>query len=64
MGSSEIERYLSFRDRLRSHADERRLYEATKRSLAAQSWADMNAYAEAKTEVVETILAAARTSSS
>lgn len=62
-GSTEIDRYLVFRDRLRSSADDRKLYEATKRRLAAQPWPDMNAYADAKTEVVETILAAARTAS-
>jgi len=59
-GSPEIERYLTFRDRLRASADDRRLYESTKRRLAARSWPDMNAYADAKTQVVETILAAAR----
>ncbi len=59
-GSPEIERYLTFRNRLRSHAADRQLYEQTKRRLAAQSWPDMNAYAVAKTEVIEPILAAAR----
>lgn len=59
-GSTEIDRYLLFRDRLRSHADDRKYYEATKRRLAAQPWPDMNAYADAKTEIVEAILAAAR----
>jgi GrpB-like predicted nucleotidyltransferase (UPF0157 family) len=59
-GSSEIERYLIFRNRLRSNDDDRQRYEATKRTLAAQSWADMNDYADAKTEVVESIIAGAR----
>ncbi len=59
-GSPEIERYLTFRDRLRRNAHERQRYETTKRSLAAQSWPDMNAYADAKTEVIEGIIAAAR----
>ncbi|HJT33383.1 MAG TPA: GrpB family protein [Pirellulales bacterium] len=59
-GASEIDRYLIFRDRLRSNAEDRRRYEATKRKLATQPWSDMNAYAEAKTEVIESILAAAR----
>jgi GrpB-like predicted nucleotidyltransferase (UPF0157 family) len=58
--SPEIERHLTFRDRLRNHADARRLYETTKRKLAAQAWEDMNAYADAKTDVIEHILAAAR----
>ncbi|HWB14262.1 MAG TPA: GrpB family protein [Pirellulales bacterium] len=60
LGSPEIERYLIFRDRLRSSADDRLRYEKTKRELAVRSWSDMNAYADAKTEVVESILAAAR----
>jgi GrpB-like predicted nucleotidyltransferase (UPF0157 family) len=59
-GSPEIERYLTFRDRLRRNADERQRYETTKRTLAAQSWSDMDAYANAKTEVIEGIIAAAR----
>jgi GrpB-like predicted nucleotidyltransferase (UPF0157 family) len=58
--SSEIERYLTFRDRLRTNLDARRLYEGTKRRLAAQSWPDMDAYADAKTEVIEGIISAAR----
>ena len=59
-GCPEIQRVLTFRDHLRRHTDDRRRYEWTKRELAAQEWADMNAYAEAKTEVIESILAAAR----
>jgi len=31
-----------------------------KRELAAKEWPDMNAYARAKTEVIESIMAAAR----
>lgn len=59
-GATEIERYLIFRDRLRGSAADRHLYETTKRRLAARPWPDMNAYADAKTEVIEAILAAAR----
>jgi GrpB-like predicted nucleotidyltransferase (UPF0157 family) len=59
-GSPEIERYLTFRDRLRRNDGERRLYEQTKRELASRPWPDMNAYAAAKSEVVEGIIAAAR----
>jgi GrpB-like predicted nucleotidyltransferase (UPF0157 family) len=59
-GSPEIERYLTLRYRLRTSAHERQRYETTKRSLATQPWQDMNAYANAKTEVIEGILAAAR----
>jgi GrpB-like predicted nucleotidyltransferase (UPF0157 family) len=61
--SPEIERHLIFRDRLRSNVDERQLYDDTKRKLARQPWADMNAYAEAKTPIIERIIANARASS-
>jgi GrpB-like predicted nucleotidyltransferase (UPF0157 family) len=56
----EIERVLTFRDRLCRNADDRTRYEQTKRALAAQEWTDMNAYADAKTEVIESIIAASR----
>ena len=57
--SPEIERNLRFRDRLRADAADRELYAATKRRLAARSWPTMQHYAEAKTEVIESILARA-----
>ncbi|MBI4480911.1 MAG: GrpB family protein [Acidobacteria bacterium] len=60
VGSSEIERHLTFRDRLRTNADDRLFYEQTKRKLAAQSWPAMDAYARAKTDVIDCILSAAR----
>lgn len=50
-------RQLTFRDRLRTNAEDRRRYEDTKRRLAALSWPDMDAYAKAKTAVIEAILA-------
>ena len=56
LGSPEIERYLTFRDRIRRNADERQRYEAAKQTLAAQPWPDMDAYAKAKTEVIEGII--------
>ena len=59
-GCGEIERNLTFRDRLRTNAEDRRRYEETKRALAKREWADMNAYANAKTEVIEDIIAAAQ----
>jgi GrpB-like predicted nucleotidyltransferase (UPF0157 family) len=55
----EIRRYLAFRDRLRSSAADRDLYAATKRELAQQEWRDINYYAEAKTSVINEILARA-----
>jgi hypothetical protein len=51
----EISRMITFRDRLRRSAEDRARYEAVKRRLAAQSWSDMNAYAEAKTGIIESI---------
>jgi GrpB-like predicted nucleotidyltransferase (UPF0157 family) len=57
--SPEIERHLIFRDRLRKNDEERRTYEEVTRKLATQSWADMNAYAQAKSEVIERNIAVA-----
>lgn len=57
--SREVDRLLTFRDRLRGNVGERNEYEAVKRSLAGQPWPDMNAYASAKGEAVERIIAAA-----
>jgi GrpB-like predicted nucleotidyltransferase (UPF0157 family) len=59
-GCAEIPRILTFRDRLRTNAEERKRYEQVKRELATKSWPDMNAYALAKTEVIDSIIAAAR----
>lgn len=60
-GCPEVERNLAFRDRLRSNAGERNRYENTKRELATKDWSDMNAYAQAKTTVIESIIAGAQT---
>jgi GrpB-like predicted nucleotidyltransferase (UPF0157 family) len=60
----ETERVLLFRDWLRVNADERMLYERTKRDLASRTWTYVQEYAEAKSEVVEAILARARTADS
>ena len=57
--SSEIGRMLAFRDRLRSRDDERERYLRTKRELAARHWVYVQDYADAKGEVVETIIARA-----
>jgi GrpB-like predicted nucleotidyltransferase (UPF0157 family) len=59
-GCAEIERTIAFRDRLRRNANDRDRYEQTKRQLAARDWADMNAYARVKTDVIESIIAASR----
>lgn len=58
-GSSEIARMLAFRDRLRTHDDERERYLATKRELAARHWVYIQDYADAKGEVVEGIISRA-----
>ena len=58
-GCPEIDRYLTFREQLRSNFDDRQLYEKTKRRLAAEDWQHMDAYAEAKTEVIEAVIASA-----
>lgn len=55
----EVGRMLAFRDWLRGNAADRTLYERTKRALAQQDWQYMQNYADAKTEVVEEILARA-----
>jgi GrpB-like predicted nucleotidyltransferase (UPF0157 family) len=55
-GAPEIARMLTFRDQLRRSAEDRTRYEAVKRRLAAQEWPDMNAYADAKTSIIEGIL--------
>jgi GrpB-like predicted nucleotidyltransferase (UPF0157 family) len=55
-GDLEIERILDFRDWLRTHDEDRAWYERTKRELAAQTWAYVQNYADAKTVVVEAII--------
>ena len=55
-GSPEIDRTLAFRDHLRKDEDDRRLYEATKRELAARDWVYVQDYADAKDEIVAAIL--------
>lgn len=59
-GRAEIRDYLDLRDWLLVDMHDRELYAATKRRLARQRWADMNEYADAKTEVVHDILTRAR----
>lgn len=54
-GCVEIERMVGFRDWLRTHDDDRLLYESTKRRLAAQQWDFVQDYADAKSAVVEEI---------
>ncbi|MEV2274483.1 GrpB family protein [Nocardiopsis sp. NPDC049922] len=58
-GCVEIERMRRFRDHLVADADARARYEAHKRELAQRTWDRIQDYAEAKSEVIEEILAAA-----
>jgi GrpB-like predicted nucleotidyltransferase (UPF0157 family) len=58
-GCVEVERMLRFRDHLRREAGDRALYERTKRDLALREWKYVQHYADAKTGVVEEILARA-----
>ena len=59
VGSTEVERMVLFRDRLRGHDQDRDLYESTKRELAAAQWSYVQDYADAKSAVVEKIIARA-----
>jgi GrpB-like predicted nucleotidyltransferase (UPF0157 family) len=59
-GDPAVDEYLLLRDRLRSDADDRALYESTKRALLGKGWDDMNDYAEAKSDVILAIKARAR----
>jgi GrpB-like predicted nucleotidyltransferase (UPF0157 family) len=58
-GCVEIERMLRFRDWLRSHDADREVYANAKRELAQREWKYMQNYADAKTEVIEGIIARA-----
>ena len=55
-----VDAYLLLRDHLRVDAEDRALYERTKRELVDRSWDDTNAYADAKTEVIAAIVGRAR----
>jgi GrpB-like predicted nucleotidyltransferase (UPF0157 family) len=60
-GCAEIQRYLTFRDRLRRNVEDRERYARLKRELATKEWPNMDAYANAKTALIEDIIAAAQT---
>jgi len=55
-GCEEIPRMLLFRDWLRTHPEDRELYEREKRRLAEQTWSTVQDYADAKTDVVREIV--------
>ncbi|MEO8265376.1 MAG: GrpB family protein [Ilumatobacteraceae bacterium] len=54
-GCMEIAVMIGFRDWLRSHPDDRDLYERAKRSLAVREWSQVQDYADAKSEVISEI---------
>jgi GrpB-like predicted nucleotidyltransferase (UPF0157 family) len=58
-GCPEIERFLAFRDRLRADQADRARYERAKRELAERDWKYVQNYADAKTAVIEEIIARA-----
>jgi GrpB-like predicted nucleotidyltransferase (UPF0157 family) len=60
-GCPEIDRILLFRDWLRSNAADRDLYARTKLALAKKEWKYIQNYADAKTAIIEEIMARAHT---
>lgn len=58
-GCEEVERMLRLRDRLRADAGARARYAAVKKALAERDWDRVQDYADAKSEVVEELLAEA-----
>jgi GrpB-like predicted nucleotidyltransferase (UPF0157 family)/predicted enzyme related to lactoylglutathione lyase len=58
-GSPEVARMIAFRDHLRRDATDRARYLAAKRDLATRTWAFVQDYADAKTDVVADILSRA-----
>ncbi|MBC6466018.1 GrpB family protein [Actinomadura alba] len=58
-GSTEIDRMLRFRDRLRDSDADRDHYARTKRELSQRTWRHVQHYADAKTAVVREIMARA-----
>ena len=58
-GCEEVDRMLAFRDWLRTHTADRELYLTAKRELAAREWKHVQNYADAKSAVVQEILARA-----
>jgi GrpB-like predicted nucleotidyltransferase (UPF0157 family) len=58
-GCPEIDRMLMFRDWLRGNATDRDLYARTKLALAQKEWTHVQNYADAKTAVIQEIIARA-----
>jgi len=60
LGSPEINRMLTLRDWLRANPADRQLYAQTKRDLARREWTFVQNYADAKSTVIDAIIARAR----
>ena len=58
-GAAEIDRMLLFRDWLRANDADRDAYLRVKRDLAQRTWRHVQHYADAKTAIVEQIIARA-----
>jgi GrpB-like predicted nucleotidyltransferase (UPF0157 family) len=56
VGCPEVSRMVRFRDRLRASPADREFYQSKKRELAARTWAYVQNYADAKTNVIEQII--------
>jgi GrpB-like predicted nucleotidyltransferase (UPF0157 family) len=63
-GCAEVDRMLLFRDWLRTSTRDRELYASAKRELAARDWKYVQQYADAKTTVVQEIMARAEAAGS
>jgi len=59
-GCPEIDRMLTFRDWLRVNAADRQRYARTKLELAQKEWTFVQNYADAKSAVIDAIIARAR----
>jgi GrpB-like predicted nucleotidyltransferase (UPF0157 family) len=58
-GEAEIDRMVGFRDWLRTHDEDRDAYLRVKQQLAQRNWRHVQHYADAKTAIVQQILARA-----
>lgn len=58
-GASEINRMLMFRNHLRGNEEDRTIYLKIKRELAKKKWKYVQNYADAKTEIINEIMARA-----
>jgi len=56
LGHEQFAKHITFRDYLRTHPDAARQYEALKRELAVRHAGDVEAYADAKSDFVQSIL--------